>query len=160
MADVLLPTAVFEDDPDQLPRVCALSGQSADRTVRFRLKSTPPGAYLLLFAGIVPFLAVQALTEQAVVVRLPVQQERLALVLRLRRAGGWLVLLGMGFVGLSFLRDVPALGWAGVAVFLMGLVGWVGANISLPWGRQAGPDHVEIHGVHEDFAAAIHSVTG
>ena len=159
MARVVIRTEVFGDDPDRLPRICVLTGDPADQTIRFRLKSTPTWTYLLLFLGVIPFLVVQLFTEKVVVTRLPVQRAALDRLLRLRRTSGWLAFVGLAGVGLAFVGDSGLVMTVGVLVGLAGLVGWGVANVRLPSGRQLDARHVEVSSVHADFVAAVHRVT-
>ena len=155
MATCVIVASEFDDDPDRLPAVCALSGAPADRTVRFRLRSTPRWTYVLLLFGILPFLVAQYFAETSIVVRLPIREAALARLQRERKAGGALFLVGAVLVLVGFFAEVGPVLWGGVVVTVVGLAAWAFANARFPGGRQSGPDRVEIWSLHEDFVAAL-----
>lgn len=70
MATVRLPRQRLREGA--LPRVCVKTGRPADGTVAASFSSLPSWTYLLLLAGILPFLIAWAFGRQRVDARLPV----------------------------------------------------------------------------------------
>jgi hypothetical protein len=151
---VRMPRDVFERG--ELPSVCVKSGEPADQTVEATFRWLPPWTYLLLLAGVLPFLIAVFFAEEKVVGRVPVRHR---IVARRRQLGrlvwGWLAVallagIGAGATGTDWL-------WWGS---LVGLVGAVGTLVQRDWGwldvrPVRSTSTVEVRRVHPGFVTAL-----
>ena len=154
MATVRIPQDLFE--AGELPRVCVKSGEPADQTIKATFRWLPPWTYLLLLAGVLPFLIAMVFADEKVVGRVPVRN---LIVERHRRLGhlvwGWLAVVILAAVGAAMAG--PGWLWWGVLVGVAGVVGTL-IQQSRGWidARQVrGTSTVEVRRVHPGFVTAL-----
>jgi hypothetical protein len=139
-----------------LPPICLKTGGPADGTVCVEFATLPAWTYLLLLAGVFPFLIAVVFANERIVARVPLHRPVLHryhdLTTRARLTFGVAVVCGVAAVvsGLSWLwwLAVPA-GIAGVAVLLQRETAWVRVRPIV------GTSLVALDGVHADFATAV-----
>lgn len=144
-----------------LPRVCVKTGAPADGTVAVRFSRLPPWTYLLLLAGILPFLIALVFAGEVVTGRLPVHR---VVFERYRRLSRWAwTCLGVALLaaaaawlggGWWLWWVAAALAAAGSVTFLWREVGWVSAR-PLREGSS-----VKLVGVAPRFAEEAESMLG
>jgi len=140
----------------ELPRICAKTGRPADRVVVTRFEYLPGWTYLLLFAGIFPFLIAVFFARKQVEGSLPISDtalDRYHAHRRWRHLG--LALTAAGF-GLVIAMQQPWL----LIVAAAGVLLLVGAEVSRSWHWVSavavpGTPDVELRRVHPAFAAAV-----
>lgn len=143
-----------------LPPVCVKTGMPADGTVRVTFSRLPTWTYLLLLAGIVPFLIAAFFAREQVRGRVPVTR---AAVERYEAYARWLR-LGWGLAGFGLLAAAVlsepwmlmllAVGFGVVLVVeLRRAQAWIAGN-PVP-----GTAEVEIRRVHPNFAASLQQTT-
>ena len=139
-----------------LPRICAKTGRPADRVVVTRFEYLPGWTYLLLFAGIFPFLIAAFFARKQVEGSLPISDaalDRYHAHRPYRYVG--LALTAAGFALTIAMQQPWLLVVAGAGVLLL-----VGTELSRTWhwvsavGVSGTPD-VELRRVHPAFAAAV-----
>lgn len=155
MAAVRLPREKVESGA--LPAVCVKTGEPADQTIRATFSWLPPWTYLLLLAGIFPFLLALLFANEKIKARLPV---RTSVVDRHRQltSHAWLL------IGIALILGVLA-SFVGEAWLWVGpLAAVVGAGVALVRRAQAwidirplrGTSQVELRRVSPTFATALH----
>ena len=139
-----------------LPRVCVKTGAPADGTVDVRFSRLPPWTYLLLLAGIFPFLVALLFADEVVTGRLPVHR---VVFERYRRLSRW----AWTCLGVALLAAATASlggGWwlwwgaaalvaGGSVTFMWREVGWVSAR------PLRGGSSVKLVGVAPRFAEEV-----
>jgi hypothetical protein len=148
-----------------LPEVCVITGMPADDLVPVRFTSLPAWTFLLLFAGILPFLIAAWFAPQRIEGLLPVQASALRAYHRRRRrswlsSGGTLVALAA-----TVASDAPrGLVIAAIAALVVAFVGVVVVDQSFADGQvDRSGAHVELRHVHARFVQAVEqdrAVTG
>lgn len=139
-----------------LPPICVKTGRPADGTVRVTFATLPAWTYLLLLAGIFPFLIAVVFANEQIVAQVPLRRPVLdryhAFTMRARMTFGIAVVCGVAAAvsGHGWIVWLAALaGIAGVAILLQRDTAWVRVR---PIG---GTSLVELDGVHADFATAV-----
>jgi hypothetical protein len=148
-----------------LPEVCVITGMPADDEVPVRFTSLPPWTFLLLFAGILPFLIAAWFAPQRIEGLLPVQADALR-GYRRRRRRSWLS-FGGAIVALAATVATSAPGGlviAAIAAVVVTFVGVVVVDQRFTDGQiDRSGAHVEVRHVHPRFVDAVEqdrAVTG
>lgn len=139
-----------------LPAVCVKTGEPADGTVSVRFSSLPSWTFLLLLAGIFPFLIALVFANEQIVAQVPIRQPVLdhyhLLTRRASVCAGFAVACGVAAAvsGFAWMWWVAALGAvAGVAILLQRATGWVRAR------PVRGTSLIDLDGVSAAFATAV-----
>jgi hypothetical protein len=139
-----------------LPPICIVSGRAADGTVTATFSRLPTWTYLLLLAGIVPFVIAALFAPERLRAEVPVHAATLEGYHRLSRR----ILLSWVFVlafGAAAIFTTTGWLWFGAAVGIVVLAvslaqrthGWVEAR------PVSGTPLVELRRVSPEFAAAV-----
>lgn len=140
-----------------LPPVCAISGEPADTHLPVRFSHLPPWTYLLLFAGVLPFLIALWFAPEPIPGRLPVRAEVVRSWRRRRRRATVATVAAFVVVVAAL-----ALGWppelmiGALVLFVVtaGALAWVASGMA-DGTLDASRRWVELRRVHERFAAAV-----
>jgi hypothetical protein len=155
MAAVRVPREKVESDA--LPAVCVKTGEPADQEIRATFSWLPPWTYLLLLAGIFPFLIALFFANEKITARLPVRTyvvdrhrqltRRVWLLLGLAVGLGVLV----GLVGEEWLwLGPPAAVVGAVGTLMRRAQGWIDIR------PLRGTSQVELRRVSPAFVTALH----
>lgn len=139
-----------------LPRICVVTGRPADGTVPFRFDSLPTWTWVLLLAGIVPFLVAWFFVSESVRGEVPVLAEVVERYHRRRRQGVGLAVAGLAVIFLAAGLDVDWGAWLGLATMAAGMVVTASASRLFITGRLEGDGTVvRLRRVHPRFAEAL-----
>lgn len=138
-----------------LPAVCVKTGRPAQAMVATTLERLPPWTYLLLLAGILPFLVAVFFARERVAARVPVTREAIERHDTARRQ----VWLGLGGVLLGLLlavgvREAAALWLVGAGVVWTLIAEIRRARCWISGEALRGTPFVELRRVHPAFATA------
>jgi hypothetical protein len=153
MSTVTVSRLKLEDG--DLPPVCIKTGTRPDGTVDVRFSSLPSWTYLLLFAGVFPFLIALVFANEVVRGQVPIREP----VVRRFHELGRRALLCFGIAAVCSVVAVIGVEWMWAAA---GLAAFAGAFIRMQqaagWVRARPVRYtalVELSGVSEEFAAAV-----
>ena len=139
----------------ELPPVCIKSGALADGLVEARFGRLPPWTFLLLLAGILPFVIALFFAHETIRCQVPVQRHVIERYHRLSRQAtvGWAVSGVSGIIAVLGVYWLWMVAFAGVALVVWSwfqrAVGWVDAH------PVRGTPLVELRRVSPEFAAVV-----
>jgi hypothetical protein len=156
MTRVWVPLAAFEGGDHALPFVCARTGSPAEQLVAVRARSPGRWTWLLLLAGVVPYLVVRHFATREVTIELPMTRGSARRRRRARRATAVLA-AGCPVAVLLAAADGRRAALLAAAVWLAGALAAAVAAAAVSVGARLDPSAkgVLLTGVNPGFRDAV-----